>query len=117
MADQLRKDDVNYTAMPGEDIRTTTPGAPGEDIRTGKDENRDPITEAPGAHPVGVGVGAAGAGASGALIGSVAGRGGPAVGAGGGAGAGGLAGERGGEGGESTAGAANPGRRDEKWQL
>ena len=33
------------------------------------DANRDPITGAPGAHPVGTGVGAAGGGAAGAAIG------------------------------------------------
>ena len=109
MADQLRKDDVNYTALPGEDIRTTTPGAPGENIRTSKDENRDPITEAPGAHPVGVGVGAAGAGAAGALIGSVAGPVGAAVGAVVGAVAGGLAGK-------GVAEAVNPTVEDAYWR-
>ena len=35
------------------------------------DENRDPLTGKPGAHPVGVGVGAATGGAAGAVIGSV----------------------------------------------
>jgi hypothetical protein len=35
------------------------------------DANRDPITGAPGSHPVGTGLGAAGAGAAGAAIGSV----------------------------------------------
>src|SRR2546430_4625041 len=103
MAEQLRKDGVKYTATPGEDIRTTTPVTPGEDIRTGKDENRDPITDAPGAHPVGVGVGAAGAGAAGALIGSVAGPMGSAVGAVVGAVAGGVGGKGVGQAGEPTA--------------
>jgi uncharacterized protein YcfJ len=109
MADQLRKDDTNYTATPGEDIRTTTPLTPGEDIRTGKDENRDPITDAPGAHPVGVGVGAAGAGAAGALIGSVAGPMGSAIGAVVGAVAGGLAGK-------GVAEAVNPTAEDAFWR-
>jgi hypothetical protein len=36
-------------------------------------ENRDPITGAPGAHPVGTGVGAASAGAAGAAIGTAVG--------------------------------------------
>lgn len=59
-----------------------------------KDENRDPITRAPGSHPVGVGVGAASGGAAGAAIG-MAGGGpvGAAVGATIGALAGGLAGK------------------------
>ena len=109
MADQLRKDDVNCDT-PGEDIRTTTPVRPGEDIRPGKDENRDPITDAPGAHPVGVGVGAFGAGAAGALIGSVAGPAGIAVGAAVGAVAGGLAGK-------GVAEAVNPTAEDAYWRM
>jgi hypothetical protein len=51
--------------------------------------NRDPLTGAPGAHPVGVGVGAASAGAAGAAIGAAVG--GP-VGAVVGAAVGGIAG-------------------------
>jgi len=43
--------------------------------------NRDPITGERGAHPVGVGIGAASAGAAGAAIGSVGGPVGTAVGA------------------------------------
>ena len=38
-----------------------------------RDENRDPITGTPGAHPVGTGVGAASGGAAGAAIGTVVG--------------------------------------------
>jgi hypothetical protein len=38
-----------------------------------RDENRDPITGAPGAHPVGTGVGATGGGAAGAAIGTALG--------------------------------------------
>jgi uncharacterized protein (TIGR02271 family) len=60
---------------------------------TGRDSNRDPITGAPGSHPIGTGVGAAGGGAAGAAIGSVAGPIGTAVGAVVGAVAGGLAGK------------------------
>lgn len=56
--------------------------------------NRDPITGAPGAHPVGVAVGAAaGAAAAGAAVGTVAGPVGTAVGAAVGAVMGGLAGK------------------------
>lgn len=59
-----------------------------------KDENLDPISGEPGAHPVGTGLGAAAAGAaSGALGGAVAGPIGAAVGAVVGAVAGGLAGK------------------------
>jgi hypothetical protein len=58
------------------------------------DANRDPITGTPGAHPVGVGLGAvAGGAATGAAVGSVAGPVGTAIGAAAGAIAGGLAGK------------------------
>lgn len=60
----------------------------------GSSENRDPITGAPGMHPVGTGLGAAAGGiAAGALAGSVAGPIGTVVGAVAGAVAGGLAGK------------------------
>ena len=55
--------------------------------------NPDPITGEPGAHPVGVGVGALGAGAAGAAIGSIGGPIGMLIGAAIGAVAGGLAGK------------------------
>jgi hypothetical protein len=55
--------------------------------------NRDPITGAPGAHPVGVGVGALGGAATGAAVGSLAGPVGTVVGGGVGAVVGGLAGK------------------------
>ena len=59
-----------------------------------KDENRDPISGAPGAHPVGTGLGAAAGGmAAGAAVGTVAGPVGTAVGAAVGAVVGGLAGK------------------------
>jgi len=59
-----------------------------------KDENLDPISGEPGAHPVGTGLGAAGAGAAaGALGGAMAGPVGAAVGAVIGAVGGGLAGK------------------------
>jgi hypothetical protein len=58
-----------------------------------EDSNPDPITGAPGAHPVGTGLGAAGGGATGAAIGAVGGPVGMAVGAVVGAVAGGLAGK------------------------
>ena len=46
-----------------------------------KDLNRDPITGAPGAHPVGTGVGAAAGVATGAAVGAIGGPVGSAVGA------------------------------------
>ncbi|WKB55483.1 hypothetical protein [Eleftheria terrae] len=56
--------------------------------------NRDPITGAPGAHPVGTGIGAAAGGmAAGAAVGTVAGPVGTAIGAAAGAIVGGLAGK------------------------
>src|SRR6478735_5983071 len=59
-----------------------------------RDRNEDPITGAPGSHPVGTGIGAAGAGAAATAIGAVVGGPvGAAVGAVVGAVAGGLAGK------------------------
>jgi hypothetical protein len=55
--------------------------------------NRDPITGAPGAHPVGTGIGAAGGAAAGAAVGSMVGPLGTAVGGVVGAVVGGLAGK------------------------
>jgi len=57
------------------------------------DDNRDPLSGAHGAHPVGAGVGAASGGAAGAAIGSMAGPIGAAVGMVAGAVAGGYAGK------------------------
>ena len=75
----------------------------------GHDANRDPISGAPGAHPVGVGVGAAGAGAAGAAIGAVAGPIGAVVGAVVGSVAGGLAGK-------GVAESVNPTEEDAYWR-
>ena len=64
------------------------------DYNKGNDANRDPITGAPGAHPVGTGIGAAAGGmAAGAAAGTVAGPVGTLVGAVAGAVVGGLAGK------------------------
>ncbi|MEX0710949.1 MAG: hypothetical protein WD278_01280 [Pirellulales bacterium] len=57
------------------------------------ERNPDPITGAPGSHPVGVGIGATGGGVTGAAIGAAGGPVGVAVGAAVGAIAGGLAGK------------------------
>jgi len=59
----------------------------------GTDANRDPITGAPGAHPVGAGVGTAGGAAAGAAAGSLGGPIGAAIGLVAGGVAGGLAGK------------------------
>lgn len=74
------------------------------------DANRDPITGAPGSHPVGTGLGAAVGGmAAGAAAGTVAGPVGTAIGAVAGAIAGGLAGKAAGE-------AIDPTREDAYWR-
>jgi len=77
-----------------------------DDKQLGRDLNRDPITGAPGAHPVGTGIGAAGGAAAGAAVGSMAGPVGTAVGGVVGAVVGGLAGKGVGE-------AVNPTLREE----
>lgn len=61
--------------------------------REERDMNRDPITDEPGAHPVGTGVGATGGAVAGAAVGAVGGPVGMAVGGVVGAVAGGLAGK------------------------
>jgi hypothetical protein len=74
-----------------------------------KDENRDPISGEPGAHPIGTGLGAAGVGAAAVAAGSaVAGPVGAAVGAVVGAVAGGL-------GGKAIAESIDPTAEDAYW--
>ena len=88
-------------------MANTTHERPAGDDR---DRNADPITGAPGAHPVGVGVGtAAGGAAAGALGGAVAGPVGAAVGAVVGGVAGGLAGK-------SASEAIDPTTEDAYWR-
>jgi outer membrane lipoprotein SlyB len=82
----------------------------GGPVKVGTDANRDPISGAPGAHPVGTGVGAAGGGAAGAAIGAVGGPVGAAVGLVAGAVAGGLAGK-------GAAEAVNPTAEDTYWRT
>src|SRR5687768_9067310 len=75
-----------------------------------KDENRDPISSAPGAHPVGTGAGAAAGGAAGAVAGAaVGGPVGAVVGGAIGAVAGGLAGK-------GVAEAIDPTAEDAYWR-
>ena len=71
--------------------------------------NRDPITGAPGAHPVGTGLGAAGGGLAGAAAGSLAGPIGTVVGLVAGAVVGGL-------GGKAAAEGVNPTAEDAYWR-
>lgn len=71
--------------------------------------NRDPITQEPGAHPVGTGLGAAGGAAAGVTLGAVGGPLGMALGGIVGAVAGGLAGK-------ATAEAVNPTEEEAYWR-
>ncbi len=73
------------------------------------DMNRDPISGAPGAHPIGTGVGAAAGATAGAVVGSVAGPVGTVVGGAIGAVVGGLGGKAAGE-------AVNPTAENAYWQ-
>jgi uncharacterized protein (TIGR02284 family) len=74
-----------------------------------KDLNRDPITNEPGAHPVGTGVGATGGAVAGAAAGTIGGPIGMAVGGIIGAVVGGLAGK-------AAAEAVNPTAEEEHWR-
>jgi hypothetical protein len=79
-------------------------------LKKDKSRNPDPITGAPGSHPVGTGVGAAvGGAATGAAVGTVAGPVGTAVGAAVGAVVGGLAGK-------GIAEKIDPTREDAYWR-
>ncbi len=78
-------------------------------IKDTNDMNRDPLSGAPGAHPIGTGLGAAGGAAAGAAIGSVGGPIGMVVGGAVGAVVGGLGGKAAGE-------AANPTAEDAHWR-
>lgn len=73
------------------------------------DANRDPISGAPGSHPVGVGAGAAAGAATGAAVGSLGGPVGTAVGTAVGGIAGGLAGK-------GVAESINPTVEDAYWR-
>jgi hypothetical protein len=81
------------------------------DLDTEPDNNRDPITGEPGAHPVGVGIGtAAGGAAAGALGGAAAGPAGTVVGAVAGGVAGAFAGK-------SAAESIDPTAEDVYWRA
>jgi uncharacterized protein (TIGR02284 family) len=77
--------------------------------REDRDLNRDPITDEPGAHPVGTGIGAAGGALAGAAAGAIGGPMGAAVGGAVGAVVGGLAGKAAGE-------AVNPTAEEAFWR-
>jgi len=77
--------------------------------REDRDLNRDPITDEPGAHPIGTGIGATGGAVAGAAAGSIAGPIGAAVGGVVGAVVGGLAGHAAGE-------AVNPTAEEAFWR-
>jgi phage tail tape-measure protein len=74
-----------------------------------RDMNRDPLSGAPGAHPIGTGVGATGGAIAGAAIGAVGGPVGSLVGGAIGAVVGGLGGKAAGE-------AVNPTAEDAHWR-
>lgn len=74
-----------------------------------RDMNRDPITDEPGAHPVGVGAGATGGAVAGAAVGAIGGPIGAAVGGAVGAVVGGLAGK-------AAAEAVNPTAEEAFWK-
>ncbi len=74
-----------------------------------RDMNRDPITDEPGAHPVGTGIGATGGAVAGAAMGAIGGPIGAAVGGVVGAVVGGLAGKAAGE-------AVNPTAEEAYWR-
>ena len=77
--------------------------------REDRDLNRDPITDEPGAHPIGTGIGAAGGAVAGAAAGAIGGPMGAAVGGVVGAVVGGLAGKAAGE-------AVNPTAEEAFWR-
>ena len=110
MADEIRETIVSTSGKdytPGEVVRDKDRNW--DATRTDKDTNPDPITGAPGSHPVGTGLGAAAAGAAGAAIGMAAGPVGSAIGAVVGAVAGGLAGK-------GVAEAVDPTAEDAYWR-
>ncbi|MES2999140.1 MAG: PA2169 family four-helix-bundle protein [Pseudomonadota bacterium] len=74
-----------------------------------KDLNRDPITDEPGAHPIGTGIGATGGAVAGASMGAIGGPIGAAIGGVVGAVVGGLAGKAAGE-------AVNPTAEEAYWK-
>lgn len=79
------------------------------DVNDKRDMNRDPITDAPGAHPVGTGIGATGGAMAGAAAGAIGGPIGLAIGGIVGAVVGGLAGK-------AAAEAVNPTAEEEHWR-
>jgi len=88
---------------------------------TAPDDNRDPISGAPGAHPVGVGVGAAGGGAAGAAAGAAIGAAAGAISTGPAAPIGAVVGTvvgaiAGGLAGKGVAEAVNPTTEDAFWR-
>jgi hypothetical protein len=98
--------------MTAQEIKTTYPDNMNPD-RIHDEEHRDPITGAPGAHPLGAGIGAASAGVAGAAIGAALGPAGSVaggvIGAVVGAVAGGLAGK-------GVAEAVHPTNEDAYWR-
>lgn len=88
---------------------TTNPKRVPDSKHDSNPANRDPITGAPGSHPVGTGLGAAGGGAAGAAIGAIGGPVGAVAGAVVGAVVGGL-------GGKAAAEAIDPTVQNAYWE-
>lgn len=95
--------------MPSKDTDKHRAGRDDESPEERRDANRDPITNAPGAHPVGTGIGAAGGAAVGAGIGALGGPVGSMAGGVIGAVVGGLAGK-------GVAESIDPTREHKYWQ-
>lgn len=103
--------DAGYEDVP----RRSPPPLPRDvDRKVEQDDNADPITGAPGSHPVGTGIGAAAAGAAGAAIGSAVPGVGTAIGGVVGAVVGAVAG---GYAGKAVAEAVNPTDEDAYWRA
>lgn len=118
MADEIRNKEYDTTedsSRRGSEDRELS----GTDTGKRHDANRDPLTGAPGSHPVGTGVGAAAGGAAagaatGAVIGSMAGPIGTAVGTAIGTAVGAVAG---GYAGKGIAESINPTEEDTYWRT
>ena len=119
MADLDRDRDVEVTKTTT--TTTTTPGTDADVVVDSPDANRDPISGAPGSHPIGVGVGAAGGGAAGAAAGAAIGAAAGAVATGPAAPIGAVIGTvvgavAGGLAGKGVAEAVNPTAEDTYWR-
>jgi uncharacterized protein (TIGR02284 family) len=102
-------DQENHMAAEDKDLNREDRDLARDVRREDRDLNRDPITDEPGAHPVGTGIGAAGGAVAGAAAGAIGGPIGVAVGGVVGAVVGGLAGK-------AAAEAVNPTAEEQHWR-